>query len=629
MGLLPGSRWFSSAHQLGIPIKCNLCFLFSFQDTNNCKEEHASDLSNSLPNHFDTEPVENDSLIVIKKRGRPRTRFSIELNNHSTPVVKEAIKPNSDLPKKRGRPRKAPRGFRKKEVNGTAPDSTPIANAETDSFADDESENNEEDIEIVFEDISSHDFSAQAAEPPSDQHIPPSEQEEPKKIESSEKSVEATETCGQQDAARDEPMEVVKEAASERLDIEDEVSIVYFDESESVLSGSGGSEKVKILIGTDSDTDSTVVDLSEYNNRQTTRFMEFENENSNQEDSNQEDSNQENSNQETVEELESDMKKINIEDSLKLVQGKTNGMLHSLYSDSEAEDLDSRSQESDAEPATMVEATEQAAELDESSAVRRSRRIKKISSKKKRSVGHGLVRDRDKCRPPDEIDDKIVEPSKTQEEIDAELQQKKDTDERLKKFIDIKENEYKCDRNVSKDAKRMLCDCFLTEEEIRRGELGCGEDCLNRLLMIECGPKCNVGTRCTNQRFQKKEYADCSVFRTEKKGFGVSAAQPIQPGEFIMEYVGEVLDSDQFEKRATEYSKERNLHYYFMALRSDAIIDATTRGNISRFINHSCDPNAETQKWTVNGELRIGFFSKRFIPVGEELTFDYQFQRYG
>lgn len=31
----------------------------------------------------------------------------------------------------------------------------------------------------------------------------------------------------------------------------------------------------------------------------------------------------------------------------------------------------------------------------------------------------------------------------------------------------------------------MVCDCFLTEEEIERGELGCGEDCLNRLLMIE------------------------------------------------------------------------------------------------------------------------------------------------
>jgi len=31
----------------------------------------------------------------------------------------------------------------------------------------------------------------------------------------------------------------------------------------------------------------------------------------------------------------------------------------------------------------------------------------------------------------------------------------------------------------------------------------------------------------------------------------------------------------------------------------------------------------------VNGELRIGFFSKRPIAANEELTFDYQFQKVG
>lgn len=63
-----------------------------------------------------------------------------------------------------------------------------------------------------------------------------------------------------------------------------------------------------------------------------------------------------------------------------------------------------------------------------------------------------------------------------------------------------------------------------------------------------------------------------------------------------MEYVGEVIDSKTFKKRAKEYSKDKNIHYYFMALKSNQMIDATMKGNISRFINHSCDPNAETQK---------------------------------
>ena len=63
-----------------------------------------------------------------------------------------------------------------------------------------------------------------------------------------------------------------------------------------------------------------------------------------------------------------------------------------------------------------------------------------------------------------------------------------------------------------------------------------------------------------------------------------------------MEYVGEVIDSDEFETRAMEYARGKIPHFYFMSLKSDCIIDATVKGNISRFINHSCEPNAETQK---------------------------------
>nr|XP_033327468.1 probable histone-lysine N-methyltransferase CG1716 [Megalopta genalis] len=205
----------------------------------------------------------------------------------------------------------------------------------------------------------------------------------------------------------------------------------------------------------------------------------------------------------------------------------------------------------------------------------------------------------------------------------------REMEERLSQFEYLHENLYLTERYTNKETKRMVCDCFLTEEDIERGELGCGEDCLNRLLMIECGPRCVVGDRCTNKRFQNCEYAKCEVFRTEKKGFGLRAMVDLLAGEFIMEYVGEVVDPKDFRRRAKEYSKDKNKHYYFMALKSDQIIDATMKGNVSRFINHSCDPNSETQKWTVNGELRIGFFNKKFIAAGEEITFDYHFQRYG
>uniref|UniRef100_A0A1B0DK39 [histone H3]-lysine(36) N-trimethyltransferase n=1 Tax=Phlebotomus papatasi TaxID=29031 RepID=A0A1B0DK39_PHLPP len=311
--------------------------------------------------------------------------------------------------------------------------------------------------------------------------------------------------------------------------------------------------------------------------------------------------------------------------------------------------------------------------------IRRSTRIKSISKTKQRSHGHGLVRDKEKFlakTPPEEpktpvraksrwknsteteqkvkdspVVEKVaeekqekgekvteevpkVEEKKPDEEEEKakklnEEQRKKQLEQKLKQFAPIRDNIYQCERNVSKEAKKMLCDCFLTPEDMDRGELGCGEDCLNRLLMIECGSKCVVGDRCTNRRFQKYQYSPCRVFNTDKKGLGIMATDTILAGDFVMEYVGEVLNSQQFEERAANYSKDKNIHYYFMALRSDAVIDATIKGNISRFINHSCDPNAETQKWTVNGELRIGFFATRTIAPGEEITFDYQYQRYG
>ena len=196
----------------------------------------------------------------------------------------------------------------------------------------------------------------------------------------------------------------------------------------------------------------------------------------------------------------------------------------------------------------------------------------------------------------------------------------------------IDENIYLFERKKSKckkEMRRMVCNCILTKEERQRGVLGCLDDCLNRMLMIECGNRCLLGDHCANKRFQKKQFAKVEPFKTVKKGWGLRAMQVIQPGQFIVEYVGEVLDPKEFKNRVKKYSKENKEHHYFMALKSDEIIDATIKGNLTRFINHSCDPNGETQKWTVNGELRIGFFATKLIEAGEEITFDYQFQRYG
>ena len=58
-------------------------------------------------------------------------------------------------------------------------------------------------------------------------------------------------------------------------------------------------------------------------------------------------------------------------------------------------------------------------------------------------------------------------------------------------------------------------------------------------------------------------------------------------------------------------------------------IDASKKGNISRFMNHSCNPNCQLQKWVVGSQMRIGIFTIKDVPEGAELSFDYKFERYG
>jgi SET domain-containing protein len=147
---------------------------------------------------------------------------------------------------------------------------------------------------------------------------------------------------------------------------------------------------------------------------------------------------------------------------------------------------------------------------------------------------------------------------------------------------------------------------------------------------MECMDReCNCGDGCQNQRFQKKEYADVSVIKTEKKGFGLRANSPLEANDFIFEYIGEVINEPTFRRRMVQYDDEGIKHFYFMSLSKGEFVDATKKGNLGRFCNHSCDPNCYVDKWIVGEKVRMGIFALRRIRVGEELVFNYNVDRYG
>ncbi|KAJ0976840.1 hypothetical protein J5N97_012314 [Dioscorea zingiberensis] len=170
----------------------------------------------------------------------------------------------------------------------------------------------------------------------------------------------------------------------------------------------------------------------------------------------------------------------------------------------------------------------------------------------------------------------------------------------------------------------MVCHC----KPPSNGGLGCGEQCLNRMLNIECvRGTCPCGELCSNRQFQKRKYAQFEWFPCGKKGYGLKVLEDVCKGQFLIEYVGEVLDLATYEQRQKDYASRGQKHFYFMTLNGGEVIDACAKGNLGRFINHSCDPNCRTEKWMVNGEVCIGLFAIRDIQEGEEVTFDYNYVR--
>ncbi|XP_057490499.1 histone-lysine N-methyltransferase ASHH2-like [Actinidia eriantha] len=170
----------------------------------------------------------------------------------------------------------------------------------------------------------------------------------------------------------------------------------------------------------------------------------------------------------------------------------------------------------------------------------------------------------------------------------------------------------------------MVCHCKPPPD----GKMGCGDGCLNRMLNIECVKgTCPCRELCSNQQFQKHKYAKLSWFPCGKKGYGLQLLEDISEGQFLIEYVGEVLDVQAYEARQREYASMGHKHFYFMTLNGSEVIDACAKGNLGRFINHSCDPNCRTEKWMVNGEVCIGLFALRDIKKGSEVTFDYNYVR--
>uniref|UniRef100_A0A673ZJH7 Histone-lysine N-methyltransferase, H3 lysine-36 specific n=1 Tax=Salmo trutta TaxID=8032 RepID=A0A673ZJH7_SALTR len=170
------------------------------------------------------------------------------------------------------------------------------------------------------------------------------------------------------------------------------------------------------------------------------------------------------------------------------------------------------------------------------------------------------------------------------------------------------------------------CNCKASDEN----PCGMDSECINRMLMYECNPQvCLAGERCLNQSYTKRQYTQVEIFRTLSRGWGLRGVSDIKKGAFVNEYVGEVIDEEECRARIKHAQENDICNFYMLTLDKDRIIDAGPKGNQARFMNHCCQPNCETQKWTVNGDTRVGLFALEDIPEGVELTFNYNLECLG
>ncbi|CAK8564538.1 unnamed protein product [Lathyrus sativus] len=196
---------------------------------------------------------------------------------------------------------------------------------------------------------------------------------------------------------------------------------------------------------------------------------------------------------------------------------------------------------------------------------------------------------------------------------------------RTTQYTHIKRNIYVTKKNKRKFDDGIFCSCESSPDSTSV----CGRDCQCGMLLSCCSSGCKCGVTCLNKAFQHRPVKKLKLVKTEKCGSGIVADEDIKLGEFVIEYVGEIIDDKTCEQRLWNMKDRGETNFYLCEINRDMVIDATYKGNKSRYINHSCCPNTEMQKWIIDGETRIGIFAARDIEKGEHLTYDYQFVQFG
>lgn len=177
----------------------------------------------------------------------------------------------------------------------------------------------------------------------------------------------------------------------------------------------------------------------------------------------------------------------------------------------------------------------------------------------------------------------------------------------------------------SKKCCARMADTYFAYDKSGRLRIYPGE------AIYECNSKCQCSFDCANRVIQRGRKNSLCLFKTSNgRGWGVRTEKPLKKGEYVSEYIGEIITCEEANERGKQYDAIGRTYLFDLDYNNtDSMytIDAALYGNIAHFFNHSCDPNLSVFPfWIDNLDInmpRLAFFTLRPIKAGEELTFDY------
>jgi histone-lysine N-methyltransferase SETD1 len=174
-----------------------------------------------------------------------------------------------------------------------------------------------------------------------------------------------------------------------------------------------------------------------------------------------------------------------------------------------------------------------------------------------------------------------------------------------------------------KDAGAMAADAarIAAEKAISKGNSRANRATNRRYIADLNDQKKSLGQDSDVFKFNqlKKRKKPVKFARSAIHNWGLYAMENMAKDDMIIEYVGEEVRQQIAEIRENRYLKSGIGSSYLFRIDDNSVVDATKKGGIARFINHSCMPNCTAKIIKVEGSKRIVIYALRDIAMSKSI----------